>query len=122
MRHEGTYLGRDVFGIERREYDRKYCAGKLDGSCFYWLCDENYYMILDGEIIGTMLGYSVSRLNGSIKYVPKYQIPKKKPRAKTNSEHEEPVSNVKEEEGLAVPQINFKDYSKIVDQFFENLQ
>lgn len=108
MKHLGTYNGIKCYECMRKEYIDEYKNGRDNGNTIYIIDGE---MVKNNVIIGYYNGKTVKDLYDGVVYYKKETKETKK---------QEVFENVKIED--VVKEINFSDYSGVVDKFFEELK
>lgn len=105
MKYIGIYKGYDCYICSDKEYNE------------YTIRPDAIYiiegtMVKSGIIIGHYNGNIVREVYDCVPYKVRHEPG---PQVKINE------GNKKDEAAVELPQIDFKDYSKVVDEFFKNL-
>ena len=105
MKNIGKYKGCDCYICSDKEYSECFFRGNaiyiIDGT-----------MVRNGLIVGHYDGNVVRDVYDCVPYKVRHEPG---PQVKINE------GNKKDEAVVELPRIDFKDYSKVVDEFFKNL-
>lgn len=112
MNHIGKYQGTPCYECSDREYKDALNKGQDDGKQIF-IIDGT--MVCKNRIVGHYDGKSVRDVYDDVPYVVKHEPGPEREMTKTADESAE----VKEVTGK---EINFADYSKVVDEFFAHLE
>lgn len=112
MKHIGKYQGTPCYECNDREYKDALSRDKDNGEQIF-IIDGT--MVRRNIIIGYYDGKSVRDVYDSVPYVVRHEPGPQREMTKTA---DEPVFT----EDVVIKEINFADYSKVVDEFFALLE
>lgn len=120
MNHIGKYQGTPCYECSDREYKDALSKGRDDGEQIF-IIDGT--MVRRNIIIGYYDGKSVRDVYDSVPYVVRHEPGPQREMTKTANEPAKvsvPAGEAYEE--VTSKEINFADYSKVVDEFFAHLE
>lgn len=117
MKHLGTYKGITCYECTCKEYINEYKNGRDNGNVIFIIDGE---MVRNNVIIGYYDGKTVEDSYDGIVYYKNKTKETKEIKETKEVKKQEVFENVKVED--MVKEINFSDYSGVVDKFFEELK
>ena len=111
MKNIGIYKGYKCYVCSDREYNE----GTIRPDIIYIIEGT---MVRNGLIIGHYDGNTVRDVYDCVPYKVRHEPG---PQVKISEGRKKDDENAVKNDAVELPQIDFKDYSKVVDEFFKNL-